>query len=326
MPNQPEQTVSEGKRRLPVQGPDGSSGVVRLESALPQSVVSVTSRHPCFGGAAVHTRKGRIHLPVAPHCNIGCLFCTRGIHAERQRPGTAGRLLRPDEAVGAVRRALELCPEISVVGVAGPGDALASEHALQALREVHEAYPDLVKCLSTNGLRLPERAEELWAAGVRSLTVTINAVDPEILAELCPRIVWHRQLLRGQDAAKVLIEQQLLGIRLLSSRGAVVKVNTVLVPGVNDHHIGAIVDAAAAAGAHVANVIPLIPSGSFRDHNAPTQQQLEMARKVAESKLAINRTCRQCRADACGVPGSGIDFARKVFGDDVVDGDSFSHG
>lgn len=35
-------------------------------------------RHPCFSGEA-HLKFGRIHLPVSPACNIGCLFCARGI-------------------------------------------------------------------------------------------------------------------------------------------------------------------------------------------------------------------------------------------------------
>jgi nitrogen fixation protein NifB len=235
-------------------------------------------------------------------------------------------LLKPEEAVPSVEKALSLCPEISVVGVAGPGDALASDHALIALRLVHERFPALLKCISTNGLRLAERADEVLAAGIRSVTVTVNAVDSDILASICPRVVWEKRLLKGREAASVLIEQQMLGIQKLSASGAVVKVNTVLVPGVNDGHIGDIVSAAAAAGAHVGNVIPLIPNGKFKDSPAPSCDELEAARKTAESKLAVNRTCRQCRADACGVPGSGVDFARKVFGDDIVNGDSFSHG
>lgn len=213
-----------------------------------------------------------------------------------------------------------------MVGVAGPGDALASEHALEALRQVHAAFPKLLKCISTNGLRLAERAEEVWNAGVRSVTVTINAVEPKVLLAICPRIVWKGRLLRGLDAAATLIDQQLLGVRRLSELGAVVKVNTVLVPGVNDSHVLEIAAAGAAAGAHVGNVIPLIPNGALRDHPAPTQAQLEQARVAVEAKLAVNRTCRQCRADACGVPGAGVDFARQVFGNDVVSGDSFSHG
>ena len=317
---------SSQRHHLPVQANAFLDGVPNAQTITSEVSRQVSQRHPCFGGAAAHTRYGRIHLPVAPSCNIHCRFCTRGIDAQARRPGTACRLLKPEEAVSSVEKALALCPDISVVGVAGPGDALASDHALAALREVHERFPELLKCLSTNGLRLAERADEVWAAGVRSITVTVNAVDPTILTELCSRIVLQRRVIRGTEAAEILIEQQLEGIRRLSQLGAVVKVNTVLVPGVNDQHVEDIVTQSAAAGAHVANIIPLIPNGEFRGYLAPNAQDLETARKIAESHLAVYRTCRQCRADACGVPGTGIDFARQVFGNDVVEGSYFSHG
>jgi nitrogen fixation protein NifB len=35
-----------------------------------------TREHPCFSENARHTT-GRIHLPVAPKCNIQCNFCDR---------------------------------------------------------------------------------------------------------------------------------------------------------------------------------------------------------------------------------------------------------
>ena len=32
--------------------------------------------HPCFNKKS-HRRFGRVHLPVAPRCNIQCKFCNR---------------------------------------------------------------------------------------------------------------------------------------------------------------------------------------------------------------------------------------------------------
>lgn len=39
-------------------------------------------------------------------------------------------------------------------------------------------FPEMLLCLSTNGLMLPDRVDELASLGMHSLTVTINAVDP----------------------------------------------------------------------------------------------------------------------------------------------------
>ena len=78
----------------------------------------VSKLHPCFGHAR---NKGRIHLPVCPACNIECNFCDRKINTYEDRPGVSGEILTPSEAVDALRRALEICPDISVAGIAGPG-------------------------------------------------------------------------------------------------------------------------------------------------------------------------------------------------------------
>lgn len=81
----------------------------------------VFARHPCFGAAR---NRGRIHLPVCPVCNISCNFCVRSLNEDEDRPGVTAQVISPEEAVEVVRRGVELCPEISVAGIAG---ALAVE-------------------------------------------------------------------------------------------------------------------------------------------------------------------------------------------------------
>ena len=43
--------------------------------------------------------------------------------------------------------------------------------------------------------------------------------------------------MRGVEAARILIEQQQKGLEMLTARGILVKVNSVLIPGVNDQHL-----------------------------------------------------------------------------------------
>ena len=113
----------------------------------------VRANHPCFGYAR---NKGRIHLPVCPACNIECKFCDRKINTYEDRPGVTGELLSPQEAVDALGRALEICPDITVAGIAGPGDTLATNGAIETFRLIRERYPNILKCMSTNGLLLNE--------------------------------------------------------------------------------------------------------------------------------------------------------------------------
>ena len=77
-------------------------------------------RHPCFSGDAKH-KWGRIHLPVAPKCNIQCRYCSRKTDCPNEsRPGVTSRVLGPEEAARYLHHALEKEPRIAVVGIAGP--------------------------------------------------------------------------------------------------------------------------------------------------------------------------------------------------------------
>jgi nitrogen fixation protein NifB len=240
---------------------------------------------------------------------------------DEERPGVSSGILSPGDAVDTVRRALDLCPEITVVGIAGPGDTLANDSALEAFRAVHDVYPNLIKCLSTNGLMLPDRAEDLVEAGVSTVTVTVNAVDPEILSRVVSHIIYRGRVLEGTDM-RVLTQRQLEGIRAMSALGAMVKVNTVLIPGVNDNHIEDIARAAAAAGANIYNIIPLIPQREFIGTDAPDCDMLRAAKDAGARHIEVFHHCKHCRADACGIPGVS-DFSRKLYGGGM---ETFSHG
>ena len=78
--------------------------------------------HPCLGGEA-NVNFGRIHLPVSPACNIQCKFCRRDCNSNEDRPGVASGILAPKDAVETIKRALVLCPQITVVGIAEIGRA-----------------------------------------------------------------------------------------------------------------------------------------------------------------------------------------------------------
>jgi nitrogen fixation protein NifB len=282
----------------------------------------LSSLHPCLGREA-NAKFGRLHLPVSPDCNIQCKFCKRSLNKTEIRPGVTGEILKPQDALEKVATALELCPEISVIGIAGPGDALATDNAIETFKLVHEKYPNLIMCLSTNGLLLPQKAQALIDVGVRTVTVTVNAVDPEIQSHIISHIVYERVFYTGIKAAQILIKQQLEGIRLMSTLGAVVKINTVLIPGLNDRHIEEIAKTVKEAGASIYNIIPLIPQHELSDFPAPTCEELNDARQAAEKYLPVFRHCQHCRADACGIPGKS-DLSSKLYS--TAAAETFSHG
>ncbi|NMC51058.1 MAG: radical SAM protein, partial [Desulfovibrio sp.] len=262
------------------------------------------SRHPCFNKAA-SGHCGRVHLPVAPKCNIRCNYCDRKHDCVNEsRPGVSSAVLTPPQALAYMGQVLKREPRITVAGIAGPGDPMANwaetRHTLELLKE---HYPQLLFCLSTNGLALPDHVDELAGVGATHVTVTINAVDPEVGAEIYGWVRDGKLILRGRDAAALLIGRQLESVRRLKERGLTVKVNTILVPGKNDHHIGRVAATVAALGADIHNIIPMFPTANtpFADIPEPGREQIEAARRVSAVHLPQMTHCRRCRADAVGL-------------------------
>jgi nitrogen fixation protein NifB len=285
----------------------------------------VMATHPCFSADA-HRTTGRIHLPVAPECNIQCGYCVRKYDCVNEsRPGVASIVLSPEQAVERVRAVVERGGQkIAAVGIAGPGEPLANEATFETLGLVRREYPDAILCVSTNGLALSERVADLVAAGVRSLTVTINAVMPETAEAIYAWVSGpDGKRLRGEEGARHLLERQWQGLARAVSAGLVVKVNSVLIPGVNDAELPVVAMLANEYGAHLSNILPLIAQGRFRSTAPPTVAQIHAIRDACGEHLSQMTHCNQCRADACGLIGEDRDMETETLfarlGDDYCE-------
>ncbi|MDR2966699.1 MAG: radical SAM protein [Methanobacteriaceae archaeon] len=261
----------------------------------------ITKAHPCFN-EKMHDKVGRAHVPIAPKCNIYCNFCTRDINQDENRPGVASCVMNADDAIKHVEEVTSEGP-ISVVGVAGPGDSLANEATFDFFKKLDKSNPDLIKCMSTNGLLLPDYAEKLAEIGVNTVTVTVNAIDPEIAKDIYTFINYKGKIYKGKEAAEILIKNQLEGIEKSANLGIVIKVNSVLIPGLNDKHIVKIAKEVKKRGASLMNVLPLIPLNKMKDYHRPGCAEIEKVRDEVEEILPVFRACTQCRADAYGIPG-----------------------
>lgn len=261
----------------------------------------VTKAHPCFN-EKMHDKVGRIHVPIAPRCNIHCNFCTRDINSCETRPGVSSKIMNAQQAIEHVDKTIKDMP-ISVIGVAGPGDALANEDTFEFFKQADEKFPDLIKCMSTNGLLLADKAKELGQMNISTITVTVNAIDPEIGKQIYSNVVYNGKVYKGEEAFKILSKNQLEGIEKVVNEGIVVKVNSVLIPGLNDNHIVDIAREVKKRGASLMNIIPLIPLGTMKDYKRPDCAMMEKVRDEVEEIIPIFRACTQCRADAFGIPG-----------------------
>ena len=262
--------------------------------------------HPCFNDASRH-KFGRIHLPVAPKCNIQCNYCNRKFDCMNEnRPGVTSRILSPLQAIHYLEQALVLSPNIAVVGIAGPGDPFANpDETMETLRLVRAKYPEMLLCLATNGLELLPYIDELAELKVSHVTITINAIDPEIGAEVYAWVRYKKKMYRDVEAARLLIANQLESLKKLKEAGITAKVNSIIIPGINDNHVIAVASKVAELGADILNCLPYYSTTETVFENIP-EPSLEM---VAEIQTATSeylpqmKHCARCRADAVGIIG-----------------------
>ena len=87
---------------------------------LPDSIRQKVQDHPCYSEDA-HHYFARMHVAVAPACNIQCNYCNRKYDcANESRPGVVSELLHPDQAVTKVLAVAATIPQMTVLGIAGP--------------------------------------------------------------------------------------------------------------------------------------------------------------------------------------------------------------
>ncbi len=265
-----------------------------------------TSKHPCFNREARHTFS-RVHLPVAPNCNVQCNFCDRRFDClNESRPGVTSSLLSPHQALHYLKKVNQLIDRVSVVGIAGPGDPFANPiETMRTFHLVREYDPEMLLCVASNGLGIGPYLDELAELQVSHVTITVNAVDPDISGKVYAWVRDGRQVFRGREAAELLLERQLAAIRGLAERDILVKVNTIVMPGLNDHHIPEVCRTVAEAGAKMLNCMPLHPvEGTALAHlGNPSGQLMKQIRESAGTHLPQMMHCARCRADAVGKIG-----------------------
>jgi nitrogen fixation protein NifB len=273
------------------------------------------SNHPCFN-ASVRHRTGRVHLPVASRCNIQCNYCNRKYDcANESRPGVSSVVLDSFQALCYLDLVFASLPDISVIGIAGPGDPFADSSAtLRTMELVGSKYPDKILCVATNGLCLCEHIDRVSELNISHVTVTMNAVDPEVGAKIYAWVRLGNRVYRGVEGAKILFERQVESIRRLKSRGIVVKVNTVVIPSVNYNHVLEVSRFCGELGVDVQNCIPLVRvEGSvFSKIEEPVASSMSELRQAAEHYVPQMEHCGRCRSDAVGLLGesNGIEINR----------------
>lgn len=295
-----------------------TSTTVEMDEKLKQRIAN----HPCYSEEA-HHHYARMHVAVAPACNIQCNYCNRKFDcANESRPGVVSELLTPEEAAHKVLVIAGKIPQMTVLGIAGPGDPLANpEQTFRTFELIADQAPDIKLCLSTNGLMLPEYVDRIKQLNIDHVTITINMVDPEIGEKIYPWVHYNRKRYKGIEGVKILHEKQMEGLQALQEADILCKVNSVMIPGINEEHLTEVNKVIRSKGAFLHNIMPLISAPEHGTHfgltgqRGPTPKELKELQDNCAGNMKMMRHCRQCRADAVGLLGEdrSMEFTKDKF-------------
>lgn len=172
------------------------------------------------GDSGLLDRYGRravdLRVSLTDRCNLRCGYCM----PEEGLPWLPkSSLLDDDEVVRLVRVAVERLgvTEVRFTG----GEPLLRPGLVEIVRRCAELTPRPLLSLTSNGIGLDRTAGALAAAGLDRVNVSLDTLDPEVFRRLTRRDR-HADVLAGLAAAR-------------EAGLAPVKLNAVLMRGVNDH-------------------------------------------------------------------------------------------
>jgi nitrogen fixation protein NifB len=254
---------------------------------------------------------------------VKCRFCERKFDcANESRPGVTSAVLTPVQAADYFDKCVAAGMKVGVAGIAGPGDAFANAKAtLETLRLVRERHPDIILCVSTNGVDLEPNVPALAELKLSHVTVTVNAITPETAAKVYEWVRYKKRIYRGLEAGKVVVERQRAGIAALKKAGIVVKVNSILLEGINDQELVQIAKEYGALGVDMHNIIPLlpVPGTAFESLPHPSHERLAALRAEAGAFIPQMLHCSRCRADAAGTIGSDSCQAKALMAETLAE-------
>jgi len=200
-----------------------------------------------------------LRVSVTDRCNERCFYCMpRGYHGW----SCAQDRLSADEIVRVVSDGASL--GIRKVRLTG-GEPLVRKDIVEIATRIWELPGIEALGLSTNGTLLAPLAGELKRAGIRSINVSLDAIDPEVYHAITGGNL--QPVLNGLAAAR-------------QAGFEIIKLNCVLLRGLNEQQLRPLADFAAANG-HPLRFIELMPMAGefdFAKHYLP----VETARRILD--------------------------------------------
>ncbi|MEZ5102850.1 MAG: GTP 3',8-cyclase MoaA, partial [Thermoleophilia bacterium] len=203
-----------------------------------------------------------LRLSVTDRCNLRCSYCM----PEENYVWLPHRDILSFEEIG---RLVDVFRELGVTKVRLTGGEPLLRKDLPELVGMLAAKGLDDLALTTTGVLLADQAEALARAGLHRLTVSLDTLDPARFEALSRRARLDR-VFAGMEAARA------------AGLGEGLKIDTVLMRGVNDDEIGALVDFARAQGAELRFIEYMDVGGATRWTPETVVSQAEILRHLEE--------------------------------------------
>jgi len=168
-----------------------------------------------------------IRVSVTSRCNFRCLYCMPNTPFEWE---PHENILRYEEMFEFLRLAIdEGVKKIRLTG----GEPLLRKDLDKFIKMLYDYKPELDLAITTNGYYLADTAEQLKAAGLKRVNMSLDSLKPEVAEKIAQKNVLEK-VLKGMDKA--------------IQAGLEVKLNTVVMGGVNDNEIVDLLDFAKSKG------------------------------------------------------------------------------
>ncbi|HXB06276.1 MAG TPA: radical SAM protein [Puia sp.] len=187
-----------------------------------------------------------LRVSLLQHCNLGCVYCVAGEDEVKQANTDKGSL-PVQELLAIIRRLREQLP-LDTVRLTG-GEPLLYPGLATLIQGIRAAGIDAVR-LTTNGFLLERMAPALKEAGLDALNVSLDAVDEDVFRRMSRRHSVGR-IIQGIDAA--------------IAAGLKVKINSVMMKGMNDSELLSLLEFAFSRGLTI-RFLEVMAMGHLHDH------------------------------------------------------------
>ena len=220
-----------------------------------------------------------VRLSVTDRCDFRCVYCM----AEEMTFLPKADLLTLEELAEITRVFIELgTKKIRLTG----GEPLVRRNIMQLIKGLgHEVAQGRLEevTLTTNGSQLAKMADELFAAGVRRLNISLDSRRKQAF----------QQITRWGDLDKVMA-----GLEAAKRAGLKLKINMVALKGVNDDEFGDMLRWCGDEGFDL-TIIEVMPMGDIGSENRLDQYlPLSDVQKVIESEFTLIKSAHKTAGPA----------------------------